>query len=140
MKLVNSSRFLLGSANRLNGIQLTRIEPCNIILFTASPKFKRAPQRFTQGGNMYQELFHWDQKLHVLDFFTSKGPSQASELEDLCRITGGTYKLAQNFGDVRFRMQMLAENSLYTVSCNVKVIQNKTITLERQARFFFEIG
>ena len=40
MKVVNSNRFLYGSANRLNGIQATRIEPCNVILFTASPKYK----------------------------------------------------------------------------------------------------
>ena len=40
MKILNSNRFLYGASNRLYGIQCTRIEPCNVILFTANPKFK----------------------------------------------------------------------------------------------------
>ena len=41
IKTLNSNRFLYGSSNRLNGIQVTRIEPCNVIFFTANArKFK----------------------------------------------------------------------------------------------------
>ena len=40
MKVINSNRFIYGAAHRINGIQVTRIEPCNIILFTSNPKFK----------------------------------------------------------------------------------------------------
>lgn len=40
MRILNSSRFLFGASNRINGIQVTRIEPCNVIVFTANPKFK----------------------------------------------------------------------------------------------------
>jgi hypothetical protein len=40
MKVINSNRFIYGSSHRINGIQLTRIEPCNILLFTSNPKFK----------------------------------------------------------------------------------------------------
>ena len=40
MRVLNSSMFLFGASNRINGIQITRIEPCNVIVFTANPKFK----------------------------------------------------------------------------------------------------
>jgi len=65
---------------------------------------------------MYEEIFQWDQKLHVVDFKiqTSKGES---ELKRLCATTGGTYKQVRSFGEVRFRSQLLAENCLYTVQC-----------------------
>jgi len=67
MKALNSCRFLYGSANRLNGIQLSRVEPCNVLLFTAGAQLPQgAFQRFTSNsyqlvpGNMYEEVFHWD--------------------------------------------------------------------------------
>lgn len=41
IKLVNSNRFMYGAANRINGIQITRIEPCNVIVFTANPSLAR---------------------------------------------------------------------------------------------------
>jgi hypothetical protein len=51
---------------------------------------------------MYEEVFQWDQKLHVIDFkSTAKGGE--SDLKKLVAHTGGTYKQVSSFGDVRFR-------------------------------------
>jgi hypothetical protein len=38
LQIINAKRFVQGADNRLQGIQLSRIDPCNILLFTASPK------------------------------------------------------------------------------------------------------
>lgn len=53
---------------------------------------------------MYDEIFQWDQKLHVIDFMQPKKEgSEYSEIKKLVAHTGGTYKNVNSFGDVRFR-------------------------------------
>jgi hypothetical protein len=66
LQVLNCKRFITGADNRLHGIQLSKIEPCNLIMFTASPRmshsclnqFRRG--RADQGSDLFDEAFRWD--------------------------------------------------------------------------------
>lgn len=65
MKVLNSNRFLNGAANRISGIQLTPIEPCNVIVFTENASKYRGLERLMEFASsthlaMYSEIFQWD--------------------------------------------------------------------------------
>lgn len=72
MNLINLKGFIHGTDNRLHGLQLSRIEPTCVILFTASPKmpnqsialFKSQQARVVNGllrsHDLFQEVFRLD--------------------------------------------------------------------------------
>ena len=96
----------------MNGIQISRVEPCHVILLTASPKLRNFESLTNQRRSMYDELFQWDQKLHVVNFRENKN---LDRLLNFCLNTGGSFSNVKNFNDLRIRMQILAENCLFTV-------------------------
>ena len=67
LQVLNCKRFLSGADNRLHGIQLNKVETCNLVLFTASPRmsstcinqFKKV--RPDNGPEFFDEAFKWDQ-------------------------------------------------------------------------------
>lgn len=135
LAILNSKRFLSGADNRLQGIQLSRIDPCNILLFTASPKmssscinqFMNASER---GGapDIFEEAFRWDQHLHTFCFRESlrNGSKMANPaLYELCKLTGGTYSYVQSFNQLKMQIERLAHTSNTCVSLKLdhKLVQ-----------------
>lgn len=66
LKLLNGKRFLTGADCRFYGIQLSKIEPACVILFTASPRMSNSclDQFFKVKQNssyeLFDESFRWD--------------------------------------------------------------------------------
>lgn len=66
LQVLNCKRFLSGADNRLHGIQLSKVEAANLILFTAGPRMSsKCLDQFrkvrTDGGlELYDEAFKWD--------------------------------------------------------------------------------
>eukprot|EP00347_Sterkiella_histriomuscorum_P015237 403357791 len=120
MRVVNSNRFLYGSDNRIYGIQTTRVEPTNVIVFTANPKFKNIEEFLKQssGKYMFDEIFQWDQKLHIINFREVKNQEK---LINLCEHTGGSYHKINEFHQLKDRILFIAENSLFTFTCKLKL-------------------
>ena len=40
-----------------------------MVLFTAKPKIKQIERLMKSNVDLFDEVFRWDQKLHVLNFF-----------------------------------------------------------------------
>ena len=84
------------------------MQPCNVIVFTADPKFKGLERFMAKGGRtnttqaMYNEVFQWDQKLHVVNF--GRNQKKGRELVELCRRTGGSFKTVESFSELRYRI------------------------------------
>ena len=127
LSVLNSKRFISGADNRLQGIQLSRIDPCNILLFTASPKmssscinqFMKASERFGAVPDIFEEAFRWDQHLHTFCFRESlrngnKMPNPA--LYELCKLTGGSYSCINSFQELKSQIERLAHTSTSCVS------------------------
>lgn len=146
LQALNSKRFVHGADNRLQGIQLSRIDPCNILLFTASPKmssacidqFMKASERQpahknarnfnTNTPDFFEEAFRWDQHLHTLCFRESlrNGTKMANPaLLELSKLTGGSYSRINSFTQLKTIIEKLAQNSITTVSLklNQRLIQ-----------------
>ena len=75
MAQVNSKRMYSGADMRLSGVQLNKIEPCNVVLFTAAIEGKESidiSKEFLdvkpESQNLFKEIFRWDQKLNVVNF------------------------------------------------------------------------
>lgn len=135
LHVLNSKRFLQGADNRLQGIQLSRIDPCNILLFTACPKmssscidqFMKASER-SGPPDLYEEAFRWDQHLHTFCFRESlrNGNKMANPaLYELCKLTGGSYTCIHSFGQLKTQIERLAQSSMTTVSLrfNQRLVQ-----------------
>jgi hypothetical protein len=134
------------------------MQPCNVIVFTADPKFKGLERFLANGGRsntaptMYNEVFQWDQKLHVVNFDRSqKKGREPSQLFELCRRTGGSFKTVESLSELRYRIKILAENSLFTVHFKIHLnfSGTKDENLDRLSilkdeyvpkRFYFDIG
>ena len=74
MVQVNSKRMYSGADMRLYGVQLNKIEPCNVLLFTAAIEGQECfrSEEFLdvkpESQNLFKEIFRWDQKLNVVNF------------------------------------------------------------------------
>jgi hypothetical protein len=43
-------------------------------------------------------------------------------VKELCEFTGGSYKYVEKFGDLKYRIQVLANNSFSSVKCYIKLL------------------
>lgn len=124
MKIVNSTRLITGDSNRIQGIELAKNDPHDIIFFTAggNSSYKKSQlfeSLMKQSGSYYDEVFEWNQKLHVINFRGEVDPG----LREVVRVSGGTYRKVESFNNLKYRMQFLANNCLFTVVCKVKLPQ-----------------
>jgi hypothetical protein len=68
--------------------------------------------------NCSMKYFHWDQKLHVINFREGK----KTELEKLSQKTGGTYKINENFAELHWRIEDFGRKFLiYSIMSDLKL-------------------
>lgn len=73
-KVMNAKRFINGADNRMYGIQPCRMETTHFIVFTAKPKINTIEEFKKQKpakDNFYEEVFRFDQKVHIINFLES---------------------------------------------------------------------
>lgn len=95
MSEVNGKRMYTGADMRLYGVQLNKIEPCNIILFTTAVDKKGAlrPEEFLNmkpdNQNLFKEIFRWDQKLNIVNF-RADGKNRFGIFDEIVERYGGS--------------------------------------------------
>jgi len=107
MAQVNSKRMYSGADMRLSGIQLNKIEPGNVVLFTAAIEGKESidiSKEFLdakpESQNLFKEIFRWDQKLNVVNF-RADSKNQTGIFDRLVDRYGGMrldYEMDQSSG------------------------------------------
>ena len=70
----------------------------------------------------------------MINFRESKS---VDKLSKFCTTTGGSYKLIEDFNQLKYRMQLLAENSLYLVQMKIQYEEEQEF---KTAKYFFDIG